>query len=213
MIEVVGDNEFVIIPEPATNDHVPTPTVAVLAVITVVGEEIQSVCVIPAFETVGTSFTTSVTFETEDKHGIFEIVQANTLFPKPKPVMIEFGEVGLVIVPLPETRVHIPVPIVVVLAVIVVVGEEIQSVCVVPAFDGVGRSFTRIETVDELAEHGLFEIVHSKIFKPKPKPVIEVVGDNELVIVPEPEINDQVPTPTVAVLAFIKAFGLVIQTV
>jgi hypothetical protein len=128
VIDVVGDNEFVIVPEPETNDQVPTPTVAVLAVITVVGEEIQSVCVIPAFETVGTSFTTSVTFETEDKHGIFEIVQANTLFPKPKPVIVVFGEVGLVIAPLPETKVHIPVPIVGVLAVIVVVGDDIQSV-------------------------------------------------------------------------------------
>lgn len=213
MIDVVGNNEFVIIPEPETNDQVPIPTVAVLAVITVVGEEIQSVCVMPAFATVGTSFTTSVTFETEDKHGIFEIVQANTLFPKPKPVMVEFGKVGLVIVPLPDTKVHIPVPMAGVLAVIVVVGEEIQSVCVVPAFDDVGISFTRIETVDELAEHGLFEIVHSKIFNPKPKPVIDVDGDNEFVIVPEPDIKDQVPIPTVAALAFMKAFGLVIQTV
>jgi hypothetical protein len=74
-------------------------------------------------------------------------------------------------------------------------------------------SFTRMETVDELAAHGLLEMVHSKIFKPNPKPVIDVDGDNELVIVPEPDIKDQVPTPTVAALAFMKAFGLVIQTV
>ena len=43
VIEVVGDSEFVITPVPDTNVQTPVPTVAVLAVITVVGEEIQSV--------------------------------------------------------------------------------------------------------------------------------------------------------------------------
>ncbi len=43
VIDVVGDNEFVIIPVPETNDHVPMPTVAVFANIVVVGDEIQMV--------------------------------------------------------------------------------------------------------------------------------------------------------------------------
>ncbi len=43
VIEVPGDNEFVIVPLPDISDHVPTPTVAVLAAINVFGLEIQSV--------------------------------------------------------------------------------------------------------------------------------------------------------------------------
>ena len=56
-------------------------------------------------------------------------------------------------------------------------------------------------------------MVHSNIFAPKPNPITEVVGEREFVIVPEPEIKDQVPTPTTDAFAFMKAFGLVIQTV
>ena len=49
------------------------------------------------------------------------------------------------------------------------------------------------------------EIVQAKTFTPNPKPVILVVGSKEFVIEPEPEISDQVPTPTVALLAAIIA--------
>jgi hypothetical protein len=60
---------------------------------------------------------------------------------------------------------------------------------------------------------GELEIVHAKTFVPKPKPVILVVGDNELVIVPDPETKVQIPVPTVATLAAMDAFGLVAHTV
>ena len=56
-------------------------------------------------------------------------------------------------------------------------------------------------------------MVQAKTFTPKPNPVIGVIGDNELLIVPLPEINDQVPTPTVAVLAAITVVGLLIHKV
>ena len=62
-------------------------------------------------------------------------------------------------------------------------------------------------------EHGALEIVHAKIFVPNPKPVIEVVGESELVIVPAPETKVQTPVPTVDVLAVINVFGLVMQSV
>ena len=42
-MDEVGESEFVITPLPETKVHTPVPTVAVLAVITVVGEEIQIV--------------------------------------------------------------------------------------------------------------------------------------------------------------------------
>ena len=60
---------------------------------------------------------------------------------------------------------------------------------------------------------GAFEIVHAKTFVPNPKPVIEVVGDNELVIAPVPETNVHTPVPTIEVLAVMKVFGLVIHNV
>ncbi len=56
------------------------------------------------------------------------MVQANTLFPKPKPVIDVVGDNELVITPVPETKVQTPVPTVAEFAFIVVVGEEIQSV-------------------------------------------------------------------------------------
>src|SRR5437868_1324825 len=56
-------------------------------------------------------------------------------------------------------------------------------------------------------------MVHAKTFTPKPNPVTEVFGNNELVIIPEPEIKDQVPTPTIALFAAINVFGLEIQSV
>ena len=69
-----------------------------------------------------------VTLELEGAQGLFEIVQAKTLVPKPNPVIEVVGESELVIVPDPEIKVHIPVPTVAVFADITVVGEETQSV-------------------------------------------------------------------------------------
>lgn len=48
---------------------------------------------------------------------------------------------------------------------------------------------------------------------PKAKPVTELVGESEFVIVPLPDINDHVPTPTRATLAFIVVVGEEIQSV
>ena len=61
--------------------------------------------------------------------------------------------------------------------------------------------------------HGELVIVHAKTFVPKPKPVIEVVGDNELVITPEPETKVHAPVPTAGEFAVIVAVGTLKQTV
>ena len=79
-----------------------------------------------------------VTLDVDGVQGLFEIVQANTLLPKPNPVIEVVGESELVITPVPETKVHAPVPTTAALAFIVVVGEEIQSVWLVPALEIVG---------------------------------------------------------------------------
>ncbi len=189
------------------------PTVAVLAVIIVVGEEIQIVCDVPALETVGISLTIKATVEEEGEQGTFPIVQANTFVPKPKPVIVVFGNVGLVIVPKPETKVHNPVPTVGVFADINAFGLVIQSVCVLPALATVGTSLTSIVIVEDEAKQGAFEIVHWKTFVPNGNPVIEVVGESEFVIVPPPETNVHAPVPTVAVLAVITVVGEEIQIV
>jgi len=65
-----------------------------------------------------------------------------------------------VIVPLPEIKVHKPAPTAGVFAVMVVVGDEIQSVCVKPAFETVGIFLTSIAIVEDEATQGEFEIVH-----------------------------------------------------
>ncbi len=76
-----------------------------------------------------------------------------------------------------------------------------------------GTCFTLIVTVDTEGAHGALEMVHAKTLFPNPKPVIEVVGESELVITPVPETNVQTPVPTVAVFAVINVFGLVIHSV
>jgi len=60
--------------------------------------------------------------------GELEIVHAKTFVPKPNPKIDVVGEIELVIVPLPETKVQTPAPTIGVLADITVFGEEIQSV-------------------------------------------------------------------------------------
>lgn len=70
-----------------------------------------------------------------------------------------------------------------------------------------------IATVEMDGAQGGLEMVHSKIFVPTVSPVILVVGDSELVIIPDPEISDHVPVPTSAELAFIVVVGEEIQSV
>ena len=79
-----------------------------------------------------------VTLEAEGVQGLLEMVHANTLLPKPKPVMEVVGESEFVMTPVPEISVHAPVPTVAVFAFIEVVGDEIQSVWLDPAFAIVG---------------------------------------------------------------------------
>jgi hypothetical protein len=61
--------------------------------------------------------------------------------------------------------------------------------------------------------HGGFEMVHAKTFVPIAKPVIEVVGERELVIVPDPEIKVQTPVPILAAFAVMTVVGEEIQSV
>ncbi len=64
----------------------------------------------------------------------------------------------------------------------------------------------------ELAQGGL-AIVHLKVFTPRPNPVMVVVGDKELVIVPEPARIDHDPIPLTATFAAIVTDPVEIQIV
>ena len=154
-----------------------------------------------------------VTFETEFAHGELEIVHAKTFTPNPKPVIVVFGKVGFVIVPVPEIKVHAPVPITGVLPVIVVVGDEMQSVCDDPALAVVGAGLTVMVTFETEGAHGELEIVHAKTLFPKPNPVTAVVANNELVITPLPETRVHAPVPEEGKLPFMVVFGLLMQSV
>ena len=79
-----------------------------------------------------------VTFETEGAQGELEMVHWKICVPAVKPVIDVVGESELVMTPVPETSVHAPVPTVAVFAFIEVVGDEIQSVWLDPAFAIVG---------------------------------------------------------------------------
>ncbi len=76
----------------------------------------------------GISFMVTVTFDTDAAQGLFEMVQANTLLPKPKPVILVVGNKEFVIVPLPEINVQAPLPMPGKLAAIIAVGLVIHNV-------------------------------------------------------------------------------------
>ena len=61
------------------------------------------------------------------------IVHANTLVPKPKPVIVVVGKRELVMTPLPETNDHVPTPTVAVFAAIKALGLVIHKVWFGPA--------------------------------------------------------------------------------
>ncbi len=56
-------------------------------------------------------------------------------------------------------------------------------------------------------------MVHAKTLFPNPKPVMDVVGESEFVIIPVPDTNVQAPVPTKGKFAFIVAIGDEIQIV
>lgn len=70
-----------------------------------------------------------------------------------------------------------------------------------------------IATVDEDGTHGLSYMVHAKILVPKPSPVIVVLGESELVIIPDPDTKLHCPIPELAILPAIRTEGEEMQMV
>lgn len=154
-----------------------------------------------------------VMLEIEGAQGELEMVHAKTFVPIPNPLTGLVADKEFEITPVPETKVQTPLPTNGTFADIVAVGTLKQIVWLGPAFEIVGSGFTYMATVDVEEAHGGLLIVHAKMFVPNPNPVMLVVGERELVIVPLPDSKDHVPTPTLAELAAIIVFGLEMQIV
>lgn len=144
-------------------------------------------------------------------HTPLVILHSKIFNPSAKFVTVELASNELVITPLPEVIDHVPIPTVAALPASVVVGELIHKAWFAPAFAKVGARSTCILIVDELAPQTPFTIVHSKIFNPAPRPVTEDVANVGVVIVPLPEITDQVPVPTSGVFPVRAKVGVLIQ--
>ena len=97
-------------PLPLTKVHVPVPTVGVFPANVALVE--HKVWLDPAFDVVGDATPVIVTVLVDGVHGALLIVHWNTFAPTPKPVTPLVGELGVVIVPEPLTKVHTPVPVV-----------------------------------------------------------------------------------------------------
>jgi hypothetical protein len=143
--------------------------------------------------------------------GELDIVQRKVTVPAAtKPVTPEVGELGVVIVAVPETTVHNPVPVTGILPAKVAVVTPQAGVISEPAFAAVGGAVLVITTSSVEAVQGALEIVHLKVLAPTPRAVSPEVGDEGVVIVPAPEINVHNPVPDVGV--FPAKVAVVAQT-
>lgn len=166
----------------------------------------------PAAAILGKAVVVIVILEVEAAQGAFVIDQVKTLVPAVNPVIVVTGEEGVVITPLPETFIHTPTPVTAGFPAIVTEPVLRQIVWLGPAAAAVGGGFPVIVTCDTEVTHGKLIILHLKTLAPIPKPVIVVVGDNEFVMVPAPEIKIHEPVPITGLLAAIVAVA-VVQTV
>ena len=74
-----------------------------------------------------------------------------------------------------------------------------QTLWSIPALAVLGLLYLLIITVSLDAEQVPLEMLHLKELAPVPKPVIPLVGEEAVVMVPVPLNSDQVPVPTLAV--------------
>ena len=83
----------------------------------------------------------------------------------------------------------------------------------VPAFEIPGLASTCIKTVDVFGLHTPFETRHCRILVPVASAVTVVAARPGFVIVPVPEITDQVAVPNVGVIAARVVLGELIHNV
>ena len=125
---VVGEFGAVIVPVPEAKDHVPVPTAGLFPFNAAVGELIQTVWFDPAKAGLGNGSMVITILAADCGQTPLLIVHKKIFWPKPKFVTVVVPEVGVVIIPGPNTRVHNPVPTVGIFPAIVKLGLEIHKV-------------------------------------------------------------------------------------
>src|SRR5438445_2284636 len=110
------------------------------------------------------------TFEVESAQVPLWIVHRNTLAPYPKPLTPELGLLGVVIVPLPLTKLHVPVPTVAVFPASVAV-QVSQKLWFGQALAVVGVCERVIVTSPVESVQVPLWIVHRNTLAPYPKPL------------------------------------------
>ncbi len=141
------------------------------------------------------------------------IVHSKTFVPNVNPVTVEFGLVEFVITPPPVNTDHVPVPVVGVFAANVALGEEIQTVWLLPALAMLVAGSTIIVIVEALVAHTPFPISHCKTCVPTVNPITVVLFKLGFVIVAVPDKTDHVPVPTAGLFPFNVVLPLEIQSV
>src|SRR5438477_9632168 len=126
------------------------------------------------------------------------IVHRNTLAPYPKLLTPELGLLGVVIVPLPLTKLHVALPAVAVFPASVAVLVS-QKLWLGPALAVVGVSDRVIATASAASVQVPLWIVHRNTLAPYPKLLTPELGLLGVVIVPLPLTKLHVPLPAVAV--------------
>ena len=99
----------VIVAVPETNVHDPVPAVGVLPAS--VAAAAHTVWSAPALAIVVLPFLVITTSSEDATHGALDIVHLKVTEPVIKPVTVEEGELGEVMVPIPKTLVHNPIPV------------------------------------------------------------------------------------------------------
>ena len=133
--------------------------------------------------------------------------------PTGKLIIWLVGVDGETMVAVPEITDQLPVPGAGGFPIMVVLPVLMQIVWLAPAVAVPGPLSTCIDIVLELDAQLPLLAVQRSTFVPLAKPVTVLTGDNELVIVPLPEITDQVPMPALSVLAAKTVVGLPMQSV
>ena len=139
-----------------------------------------------------------ITSSVEDVQDPLVIVHLNVLAPTPSAVTPDVALPEVVIVAVPDTKVHAPVPVVGALpAKVVLVAHIVWST---PALDVVGAADLVMITSSVDAVQGELLIVHLKVFAPTPNAVMADVGLVGVVNVADPVTTVHNPVPLVAVL-------------
>jgi hypothetical protein len=192
-------------PAPLRILQAPVPTVGVLpARVTVVNPQVgKSVWLVPAAAVVGFLLNVITTSSVDAVHGLFEIVHLKVYDEPAVPVKVEVRLLASANdPPVPLTMLQAPVPIDGVLPanVTVVKPQVVEPVWSTPAAAAVGF-WLNVMTTSSVDVHGLFDIVHLKVYVEPAVPVKVDVGllasANEP---PVPLTMLQAPVPTVGVL-------------